>query len=91
TRRPVPALGPVRGCAVLPHFDGFGRRWIPSARSALGPEVTLIGVDERGAAFWDGESWTARGPGHVTVVRDDETTEFASGVAIPGLAPPSTS
>lgn len=68
TRRPVDALGLVPDSAVLPHFDTFGERWIPSAQAALGDGVTLIGVDERTAAVWHEGAWRVVGPGAVHVV-----------------------
>jgi cyanophycinase len=88
TRRPVDALGVVPDCALLPHFDTFGERWIPSAQQALGAEVTLVGVDERSAALWRDGAWTAMGPGSVTVVRGDDRTRFAGGATVSGIEQP---
>ncbi len=87
-RRPVDALGLVPSCALLPHFDTFGERWIPSAQSTLGADTPLIGVDERSAAMWQDGSWTALGPGAVTVVRGDERSRFAGGATVSGVAQP---
>ena len=67
TRRPLDALGLVPGCAVLPHFDTFGQRWIASAQASLG-DAPLVGVDERTAALWDGTAWRVAGAGAVTLV-----------------------
>ncbi len=88
TRRPVDALGVVPECALLPHFDTFGERWIPSAREALGRDTTLVGVDERSAAVWEGGTWTAMGPGGVTVLCGAARTRFASGETVSGIAQP---
>jgi cyanophycinase len=88
TRRPRAALGLVSGCAVLPHFDTFGRRWIPSARATLGTDTTLVGVDERSAAFWDGVRWTALGAGRVILVSSRDTREFTGSSEIQGLPAP---
>lgn len=88
TRRPIDALGVVRDSALLPHFDTFGQRWIPSAQQALGAEVTLVGVDERSAALWVDGSWTATGPGSVTIIRGGERTRFAGGATVSGIAQP---
>jgi len=85
-RRPTDALGVVPDSAVLPHFDTFGQRWIESAQREL-PGVTLIGIDERSAAVWDGGRWRAMGPGKVTVIKTDTAT-FASGSEITGLPQP---
>lgn len=88
TRRPLDALGVVRDCALLPHFETFGDRWIPSARAALGEHVPLVGVDERTAAVWRGSVWTAAGPGGVTVVLGSERRRAESGAVIGGIPAP---
>jgi cyanophycinase len=89
TRRAAEALAVVPDCALLPHFDTFGERWIPSAQQALGAGTTLIGVDERSAAVWRAGQWSAAGPGAVTVVIGEQRTRFASGEAIAGIPAPS--
>ena len=86
-RRPMDALGVVPATAVLPHFETFGHRWIDSAREAA-PDLTLLGVDERSAAVWQGGGWMARGPGAVTVARGAKITRFESGVEVKGLRQP---
>jgi cyanophycinase len=88
TRRPVDALAVVPDCALLPHYDTFGERWILSAQEALGPDTTLVGVDERSAALWRDGSWTALGPGAVTVVRGDARVRVAGGEAVTGIPQP---
>jgi cyanophycinase len=85
-----PALGLLPRVAVLPHFETFGHRWAASARERAPVEDTiLLGVDERSAAVWDGEAWTARGPGSVTVIRGEERVVSPSGTAV-ALPPPGT-
>lgn len=86
-RRPVDALGVVARTAVLPHYDTFGHKWVESARAAA-PDMTLLGVDERSAAVWDGAAWLATGPGAVTVISGAKTARFASGERITGLRRP---
>ncbi len=88
TRRPTDALAVVPDCAVLPHFDTFGERWIPSAQQALGPDTTLIGVDERSAAVWHDGTWTAMGPGAVTVVRREGRERSMAGTTVSGIPQP---
>jgi cyanophycinase len=88
TRRPVDALGLVPGCAVLPHFDTFGERWIPSAQGALGAAAPLIGLDERTAAVWREGAWTVAGPGAVTVVLGGDRERRGNGEVISGIPPP---
>ena len=87
-RRPVDALALVPDCALLPHFDTFGERWIPSAQRFLGVATPLLGVAERSAAVWRAGEWSAAGPGSVTVVMGDQRTHFVSGEAIRGIPPP---
>lgn len=86
-RRPADALGVVPRTAVLPHYDTFGHKWVDSARREL-PGVTLLGIDERSAAVWRQERWTAAGAGAVTVIDGAETRAFHSGAEIDGLPNP---
>ena len=87
-RRATPALRVVPGSAVLPHYDTFGERWIPSAQESVGPDAVLIGIDERTAAMWRDGSWTAMGAGAVTLVRGDERQRFPAGERIEGIPQP---
>jgi len=76
------ALNVVPNSVVLPHFDAFGERWIPSATAAApAPGVTLIGVNERCAAVHDANGW--RAVGRVVVIRDGERGEYESGAGLP--------
>jgi cyanophycinase len=86
-RRPADALGLVPKTAVLPHFDTFGHRWIESAQAAA-PGLSLLGIDERSAAVWDGTRWLAAGPGAVTVVSGKKVARFASGQEVSGVRRP---
>lgn len=86
-RRPAAALGVVPGTAVLPHFDTFGHKWIESADREL-PGTTLLGIDERTAAVWRDERWTAAGRGAVTVIGGSDTRTFRSPAEIEGLPSP---
>jgi cyanophycinase len=86
-RRPTEALGLVADTAVLPHFDTFGQRWIESAQQEL-PGATLLGIDERSAAVWQGGTWRAMGPGVVTVIKGKKVTRFESGREVTGLRAP---
>lgn len=85
-----PALGLLPRIAVLPHFETFGHRWAASARERAPTEDTiLLGVDERSAAFWDGQAWTARGPGSITVIQGELRKVSPSGSPV-ALPPPGT-
>lgn len=88
TRRPIDALAIVPGCAVLPHFDTFGERWIPSAQAALGAATPLVGIDERTAALWRDGTWSTFGPGAVTVITGSDRARAAARSAIAGLPQP---
>jgi len=79
-RRFKPALVLLPGVAVAPHFETFGHRWVDSA---LADDIVLVGIDERSAAVWDGEAWTARGPGHVTVITQRSREVYPSGAEVP--------
>jgi len=86
-RRPADALGLLAETAVLPHYDAFGSRWVESAQAAA-PELTLLGVDERSAAVWRDGTWTAMGPGAVTVIKRKKVQRFESGQEVIGLRSP---
>jgi cyanophycinase len=86
-RRPADGLGVVRGTAVLPHFETFGHRWVESARETA-PDLTLLGIDERSAAVWTEDGWTAAGPGRVTVIKGSAVATFTSGMTVKGLHTP---
>lgn len=83
------ALAVVPGIAVVPHFDGFGRRWVDGALSAAPrDDVVLVGVDERSAAVWQGGAWRAFGAGGVTVITRTDRKRFAHGERVAGIPQP---
>jgi cyanophycinase len=84
-RRPAPALGLVPGTAVLPHYETMGSRWsVAGAPDGL----TLLGLDERTAAVWDGAGWHAAGAGAVTVIAAGATRSYRAGATCEGLPAP---
>jgi len=87
-RRAAPALGLVQGVAVVPHYDTFGHRWVPSGLDAVPRPVILLGPDERTGAVWRAGSWRALGTGSVTVITARATRSFAAGDPIEGLPAP---
>ena len=91
-RRYAPALGVVRGLAVVPHLDEFGGSWLPSVLAGRPRhEATLLGIDARTAAVWRpgrGGGWTALGVGGVEVITRDARRRVAAGHRIVGLSPP---
>lgn len=87
-RRPVAGLAVVPNSAVLPHHDMFGRRWFPSARSAL-PEAVLIGIDERTCALWEAGEWRCLGSGGITVYHGgDARDRYPAGDVVSGIPAP---
>jgi len=88
-RRYLPALGLVPNVAVAPHFETFGHRWVDGAVAAApNDDVILLGIDERSAAVWRADVWTALGDGGVTVIADGQVHRFESGQEIAGLPQP---
>jgi cyanophycinase len=86
------ALAVVPGIGVVPHFETFGHRWLPSVRSiAASAGVILLGLDERTAAVWQDGVWRAMGDGVVTVIDAEGEWPFAPGAAIEGLPQPAVS
>ena len=87
-RRYIDALGVVPDTAVLPHYDTFGHRWLPSAAEAVPhPEACLLGLDERTAALWEG-AWRVAGQGRVTVFRGGRQAVFEPGEEAFGIPAP---
>ena len=87
-REPRPALAAVPGLAVVPHFEAFGRSWLPSARAVLPADATIVGIDARTAALWSDGIWRVRGAGTVTVIRRSHEATFGDGEGIDGLPQP---
>jgi cyanophycinase len=91
-RRYAPALGLVRGLAVVPHLDEFGEAWMPSALATRPrPDTVLLGIDARTAAAWtpgSGRGWSAMGAGGVDVATPDVRRRAAAGHRLTGLPPP---
>jgi cyanophycinase len=84
-RRAAEALGLVPGIAVIPHFERFGPRWVVDG---LPEGTTVVGIDERTAAAWDGARWRALGAGAVTVVRPSGSERFEAGEDCAGIPEP---
>lgn len=88
-RRYRDALGLVPGVAVLPHFATFGGEWVASAlEERPSDDVVLLGIHERAAAVWSGDTWRVMGDGGVTVVTIEGDRAFGPGETIEGLPSP---
>jgi cyanophycinase len=83
-RRCKPALGLLPLVAVAPHFETFGHRWVESVFAEPPREdVVILGIDERSAAVWNGEVWTARGPGRITLATATDRAVYQPGTQLP--------
>jgi cyanophycinase len=87
-RRYGDALNLVPRIAVLPHFDTFGKNWVPSALERAPVDTTLVGIDERTGAVWIGGGWQALGVGGVTLITSDDQRTYPSGERISALPNP---
>jgi cyanophycinase len=74
-------LNLLSACCVLPHHNTFGQRWAPRL-SALLPDVTLLGIDERTGMLDDGDdarsqpTWQVYGQGAITVYRQGQPVAY---------------
>lgn len=61
---------------VIPRYDAWSDdKWHRTV--SLAPAgMTVLGIDERTAAIWDGEAWRVAGEGSVTVYRDGRRVDF---------------
>ncbi len=71
-------FGLVETGPVMPHFNGFGRRWLEKIKS-LAPEAVLLGIDEKTAMIGSGNDWRVYGKGWVTVFREGKPYKYVSG------------
>jgi cyanophycinase len=67
-RAATPGLGLVPGVAVIPHLDTFGASWQRAGLDGLPDDAVLVGIGERTAAVFEGESWRVLGDGAVTLL-----------------------
>jgi cyanophycinase len=87
-RRYKPALEVVPRVAVAPHFETFGHRWVQSVLAdPPSTDVLILGIDERSAAVWDGQTWTAYGPGTLTAITGQDRRVVRPGQPIDLPAP----
>lgn len=84
SRRALPALGLVPRTAVVPHYERFGDRWLQTPIQDGPEDMVLLGLDEKTAAVWDGECWTAHGAGAVRIA----SRTFAGGAVVEGMPEP---
>ena len=74
-------LNDLPSIAVVPRLNSWSEdKWHRTIKLAPAG-VTLLGIQERTAAIWNGSSWSVSGAGTVTVVRDRQQialTELAA-------------
>jgi cyanophycinase len=72
-------LNLIPNSCVLPHHNGFGRKWAGQLAAQL-PGAILIGIDERTGMLNDlTGAWTVYGAGKVTIYRAGLTEVHAQG------------
>ena len=73
-----PGLGPVPGCAVVPHFDTFGADWPAQVLDDAPEEARLLAIDERTAVVWLDGAWRVTGDGSARVVTREGESRLES-------------
>jgi hypothetical protein len=73
---------------VAPHFETFGHRWVDSVLDdPPADDVVIVGIDERSAVVWDGDIWTAQGPGNTTLITRHTREVYSPAAVVPLPAP----
>lgn len=73
-----PGLGLVPGAVFAPHFNSFGKKWVPQLQAAL-PHSLLIGVDEKVAIIGQDNNWQVYGRGWITIYRQGKPFKYQGG------------
>jgi cyanophycinase len=71
-------LGLIPNTVFVPHFNSFGRKWVPKIQTAI-PQALLIGVDEKVAIIGQGNEWQVFGRGWITVYRQGKPYKYQGG------------
>ncbi len=71
-------LGLVKGALFIPHYNGFGRKWVERLQAAR-PDAILIGVDEKVAIIGNADNWQVYGRGWVTIYREGHPVKYQGG------------
>ncbi len=73
-------LNLIPEACVIPHYDTFGKGWLPHLMTSL-PKHAMIGIDEETGMLDDGPggTWNVYGKGSVTLGRDGETRVYYPG------------
>jgi cyanophycinase-like exopeptidase len=78
-----PGLGLV-AAVLVPHWSDAGARWRRVAER-LARDHQVLALDESTGLCWDGQAWTARGPGRVVLVTPSGELEVEEGHPLPPL------
>ena len=70
--------GILPGTAIVPHFNGSGRKWADKILALKTPPY-LIGLDERVAIIGDGNDWQVWGRGWITLYRQGRPAKYQGG------------
>jgi cyanophycinase len=63
---------------VIPRYDLWSEdKWHRTVRLAPS-DMTVLGIEQRTAVFFDGDAWTAHGAGSVMAYRDGDRVELTS-------------
>ena len=67
----------LRSLTVIPRYDSWSEdKWHRTVKLAPAG-MTILGIDERTAAIWDGNEWRVEGSGSVTVHRDGSRVDVS--------------
>jgi cyanophycinase len=69
----------IPATCLVPHYDTFGRHWIPKIAQTA-PACSIVGIDEQTGMIKEGEggSWRVYGAGAVTLWQKGRARRFAA-------------
>jgi cyanophycinase len=80
---PMPGFSLLPGIAVGPHFNAMPPELGDKFLAMLPPGATLVGIDEKTGLLGQDGRWQVIGVGRVTLVREEDRDEYASGERVP--------
>lgn len=67
----------LQSLTVIPRYDSWSEdKWHRTVKLAPAG-MTILGIDERTAAIWDGNEWRVEGSGSVTVLREGRRVDVS--------------
>jgi cyanophycinase len=75
-----PGVGLMAGICVVPHYNTYGKQWLPKIRGMHGIDI-IVGIDERTGLLSDSgqRRWQVLGEGQVSLHRANDIAFFSSG------------